>query len=245
MDAKELDKEFEATNYDSEGNIVTPQAATAPPVRRRTTVADLKKELADLKNTISVDVLAWCGQLDNRLDQIEQHTISDRVRVNKDFLSRIDALENAAAQKPDSAVTNVTDRLTALENGIGALADAIRSTAEGAALWGVRMEECEDAIHDLRTTSSVEESHGRQEEIEFAKPPAVDHEIPVHIADIAAIADVCLTLNDILMICRALKEMTDITDTEKNEILNIACTRAGEAVTPGMRIRAGIKYVEA
>lgn len=108
MDEKELDKQFEATDFDQQDNVKQPSPPAEAPIRRRMTVADLKKELDGMKADMEDNVLSWLGELAVRLEELEQVPTND--------------LEDVAS--------NMKARLDNQDAAIGALADVVRSHFE-------------------------------------------------------------------------------------------------------------------
>lgn len=97
-------KEFEATEYDSQDNIITPQVPQAPATRKRTTVGDLKKQIDELDSLIEVGVLQVIDMMVSRIGELEKGFLADAPPV----WGEIDS------------------RLTNQDNAIGALADAVK-----------------------------------------------------------------------------------------------------------------------
>lgn len=131
---------------------------------------------------------------------------------------RMEESEKRTAKHNDTLLSDVKIRLDTLETATGSLADMLRS---------------------YRMAKPPEEEI-TEPELEFAKPPERPPTSPPTAGDIEMVAGVCLTMSDVLVICRALKEMSDLPDQEKIRILNIACRAAGVDDTQGLRIRAGI-----
>jgi hypothetical protein len=71
MDEQELDKQFEATEYDKEGNVVTLYAQPQAAKKKRVTMADLKKQLEELEELVEVDTYAWLDKLDSKIRHID------------------------------------------------------------------------------------------------------------------------------------------------------------------------------
>jgi len=245
MKAEELDKQFQAMENDSQVQAAAAGTPPAPPVRRRVTTADLKKRIDSLENDIEKDVLDWLGNLDTRLESLEATTAKHNDTLLSDVKTRLDILERFRTEDLPMVVTNVNEKIKAMETAIGALADAVRQIGEGTALWGSRIEEAEDLTNEMMRHQLQPQETPLKPEIEFAKPPTATPDQLTQAGEIAAVASVCLTMNDVLMITRALKDATGLPDLQRVEILNIACRSAGVEYTDGLRIRAGVKYLEA
>ena len=245
MDAETLDKQFQEMEGDTQVQAAASSTQQQKPKQKRVTTAQLQKELNDIKTDLDEGALSWLGELDSRLNHLEAKMNDVPNTFAADITARIEALEKGSLADACDAWGKIDSRLEAMENATGALADAMRQISEGAALWGVRMEECEDSINDMRTNRVIPDAAPMKPVIEFAKPPeSIEATQPV-MSELAAVADICLTMNDILMITRALKAAGELDDAGRMHVLRIACGRAGETMTPGLQIRAGIKYVEA
>lgn len=218
MKAEELDEQFQAMESDSQVKAAAAGTPPAPPVRRRITTAQVKKELDRITATELPDICNWVGELDSRLDKLESVRPENLTSFVSDTTERIEKIEAGSLSDRADVAADISLRLDAIENATGALAGVMRSIV--------------DDVERLQPAKA--------EEIEFAKPPEAIHDQPVQTADIAAVASVCLTMNDVLMITRALKDTQDLSEMERVNILNIACRSAGVECTHGMRIRAGI-----
>ena len=218
MDAEELDKQFEATDFDKSGNVIPPSTPPAAAKKKRITVADLNKTMDELTELVDTDIYGWLDKLDIRMRHFENAEAENLPLTSSITTERFKRLEDFIGNSTVKEITELKARLDALEGAIGAIADAFR-------------------LH-------LEEVSGEQpaaaQEIEFAKPPTAAEYRLTQTGDIAAVASVCLTMNDVLMICRALRDSPDLEAMDKNEILNIACKSAGVQVTHGIQIRAGI-----
>lgn len=179
MDEQEPEKQFEATDYDENGNI---KQTPPPPIaakKKRLTIADLKKDITEIENLLSEHIPEILATLDNRLDNQDAaiDVIATALRSH---------LEDAAATPPEPAA-----------------------------------------------------------EIEFAQPPVQTAGGTDDISAIAIVASVCQTMTDVLTITRALKEVPELTDAERKEILYIASRASGVVITPGLQIRAGVRFAGA
>jgi len=201
MDEHEPEEQFEATDYDEEGNIKLPPPPIEAAKPKRPTVARLKKDMDDLESYIENEVLAWLGELATRLEKVELELIPQSKQGAK----------------------FVWDKLDNQDAAIGALANALRSHIEKAA------------------ATPPEPA----QELEFAQPTQQMAGGSIAKGDIEAVAQVAQSMTDVLMICRALKAMPDLTDDDRLYLLQVACRMAGEQVTGGLQIRAGMRNVEA
>ena len=240
MDPEELDKQIEKMKDDEQVWAAAAGVPPAPPVRRRTTMADLKKQIETLEHDLNAVLLRRDAWLDDRLKALETGSLSDRADGAADIGKRIDALEKGFLADAPPAWGEIDRRLTATETATGTLADAIRDRIEAMALYSVRMEEIEDMLMSSTLDTRDREESAEHQELEFAPPPTPTPTQPAQAGDIAMIANVCLTMNDVLMICRALKKSPTLSDMDKTAILNIACNSADVPPTYGMQVRAGV-----
>jgi hypothetical protein len=201
MDEPEPKEQFEATEYDKKGNIAP---LSPPPIaakKKRVTIADLQKDINDIEELLSERIPEILAAHQNRLDKLEEGSLTDRADVAADIAARLDNMDAA----------------------IGALATALRSHIE------------EPAATPPEPAA----------EIEFAQPPQTTAGGTADISDIGVVAAVCQTMTDVLTITRALKEVPELTDAERKEILYIAGRASGVIITPGLQIRAGVKFTGA
>ncbi|NIA09216.1 MAG: hypothetical protein GWP10_05640 [Nitrospiraceae bacterium] len=244
-----------------------PEQDTPKPKSKRTTIADLKKDLQEVEKVIGEDILEKLVDHEVRLEKIETGSLSNREDVAADIAARLSALEEGMTilqgnqstlmkqyieqqkrldeEKPDGAVTNVTDRLTALEDATGALADAVREIAAGVADWGTRMEDAEDSIRSL-----IGRREYTQESATHTGPVPLPRPIPeagkrVDLAALKAIAQVAQTMSDVLHMTRALKASSELNDQERREIISIACIAADVPYADNLLARAGVRSFEA
>jgi len=264
----------------------------APPIqekKKRVTVADLKehidhiavvigeeipgqftmieKDLNEIRTESIAGLLNWCGELDARLDKIEEGSLSDRADVAADINARLDmlestigsgelqlrlgaemrieALEERTAKHNDTLLSDVKTRLDVLGEVTRDLADTMGKAAEWMKFCNNRFDEAEGSIRSLQTANADLPVQEEIAGIEFDVRPEPQAGGQAAADDIETVAGVCLTMNDVLMICRALKGSPEIPDQEKIRILNIACKAAGVPDAIGLRIRAGISTTEA
>jgi len=218
MDPEVPDEQFKKMEGDSHVQAAAAATPPAPPVRRRVTTAQVKKDLSDLESYIENEVLAWCGQLDTRLDKIE-HEEEPQIKQALAYLQKqIERLEKTQNTDTPTSGGEIDRRLLAIEGATAALADAVRAIIAD--------------VQDLQPEPT--------EEIVFAKPPTTTPDQLSLVGDITAVATVCLTMNDVLMITRALANAKDLSDLQRVEILKIACRSAGVEITTGLQTRAGV-----
>lgn len=223
MDEKELDEQFQEMEGDTQVQTAAAGGLPAPPLKKRITVADLKKAIDGIQNIQLPEALEWLGQLDTRLDAIEkcvgilQHNQSELMKAHLIAREAVDTIQAT----PQTA--NIDTRLDNQDAAIGALASALRSHLE------------EPAAPALTPET----------ELEFAQPPQQTAGGQSRKSDIEAVASVCLHMTDVLMICRVLKATPDLPDEDRTYLLTIACRAAGVTLSPGLQIRAGVREVEA
>lgn len=245
MDENELDQQFQALESDTQVQAAETGTPPPPPVRRRITSAQVKKELDELKADIDKDVLDWLGQLDIKLEGLEATTATHNKTLLGDVKTRLDILDKGivtlqgnqselmkayqALQRDVDGIpatpepTDLNLRMVSIEEATATLADAVRSLAK-------------DAAATPQPAAA---------ELEFAQPPEVTVGELATKGDIAAMASVCLTMTDVLMICRLLKLKQSLSDGDRTYLLSIASRAAGVPLSPGLQIRAGVQNVEA
>ena len=266
-----------------------PEQEEQPAKKKRITVADLEKQLDGLQTQITQGLnpaytdlakrldelnledinkaLEWCGELDVRLETLEEKTAAHNktllsdvktrlAALEKGFLAdappvwgeidrRITALEKAAKDKPDSAVTNVTDRLFALENATGALADAVKEIVAGVKDWELRMEMAEDSIHSLQESCNRIANLAAHTEPVPLPRPIPEQEKHIDPDALKAIAAVAQNMGDVLSMTRVLQTAGGLSDDEKRQIVSIACQAAGVPYSENLLVRAGVRHFEA
>lgn len=245
MDEQKLDQQFQAMESDTQVQAAETSTLPAPPVRKRITAAQVQKELDELTELVNVGIFSWLEKLDTQVRHFE----------------------NAEAEKPDVSHQDITARLEGLDKGIVTLqgnqselikayqalqrdVDVIPATPEPTDL-NLRMVSIEeatatlaDAVRSLAKDAAATPQPAAAE-LEFAQPPEATVGKLATKDDIAAVASVCQTMADVLLICRVLKAMPSLTDGERTYLLSIASRAAGVPLSPGLQIRAGVKSVEA
>lgn len=197
--------------------------AEASERKKRVTVADLQKVIQTLELFMDAEIIPAIDAQEIRLHELEE----------------------APTKLQPSFVPDINARMEALEKAIEILSGNQAALLKQYIEQEERITEAEDLITSLPTIAMDLQERPEHTELEFAKPPVQKAGPLVRTANIATVASVCLTMNDVLMICRTLKAETDIPDKDKILILNVACRAAGVDDTRGMRIRAGISATEA
>lgn len=223
MDEQEPKEQFEATDYDEEGNIKLPPPPLAAAKQKRPTVAGLKKDLDDLEEIISEEVYSWLDKLDSRVNHIEVMMNDVPPTFAHDVIARLDKIDEFPEIDRLAEIAALDRRIDDQDTAIGALADAVRSH-----------------LADVAVMKSKPEP-----ELEFAQPPQQMAGGQWRKSDIEAVASICQHMTDVLMICRALKAMPDLPDEDRTYLLTTACRAAGVPLSPGLQIRAGVRNVEA
>lgn len=196
-----------------------PQEAPATP--KRATVASLKKELDEFKQDINNDVLSWIGELDIRLEGLETTTATHNGALLGDVKTRLDIIEKEQLSDRQNVAADIADRLDAVEGATGTIADVIRSH-----------------IADTEATPPMAAATAG-----FAMPPPQTEETIQAGSSMQAIAAKCQTMNDVLMICRAMQGDQTLTDDERKAILKTATTAASVQTTSGLQIRSGVRNI--
>jgi len=223
MAEQESKEGFEATQYDDKGNILLPPPPVVAAKAKRPTVAGLKKELDELKADIEESILSWLGEL----------------------AARLEAIESIGPENIPSYVSDSTERFEKIETAIGALSDALRSHLNEPAATPQQPETELEFAQPPQTQASGQARDGDIGSLKQTYPPQPMTSGAVDVSGIAAIANVCLTMSDVLIVTRALKEIPELIDAERIEILNLACRSSGVILTPGLQIRAGVRFMGA
>lgn len=219
MDEGELETQEVEEGQGEEIQAEEEAPAATPQVQKRTTVAELKRELDAIKQNVETDVLEWLGSLDVRLENIEERTATHNEALLGDVKARLEIIEKGSLSDRGNVAADIAARLDTQEGAIGTLVDVLRSHIDES-----------DA-----TKRSPADTAG------FATPPDRTRDEQTRIEDIQAMANVCQTMTDVLMICRYLKNDPELTDEERNKMLEIAAGQAGVPITHGLQIRAGIQ----
>jgi len=161
--------------------------------------------------------------LKKELDELKADIDNDILGWLGELAIRLEKTEEGTAKHNEALLSDVKMRLDILDQAVMRLSDALPTIGT--------------AIAELQQPPETE--------IEFAQPPQPTAGGQVWGSDIEAVASTCLTMNDVLMICRALKDAPEIPDKDKTQILNTACRSSGVILTPGLQIRAGVKFTGA
>jgi len=223
MDEAELDEQFEATEYDGKGNIITPPAPPPAAKRKRTTIAELKERIDTIEEILNNNILAWLRDHDSRIGELETGSLLDRKDVAADIADRLEQNEATLKTIIGPAHNELHHQLDNQDAAIGALSDALRSHLE-----------------EVAATPPEPPT-----EIEFAAPPPQTAGGQIRTSDLVVVANASTTMNDVLMTCRILKDIPELTDNERKDLLSVACRSSGVIVTPGLQIRAGVTFTGA
>jgi hypothetical protein len=242
MDKQELDEQFQKMEGDKQVQAAAAGTPPEPEKKKRITVAELNTTMNELMELVNTDVFDWLEKLNTKV----QH------------------FENAEAEKPDTLPESVIRRFEKMEKGIAillenqnSLLNAYTSISEDIASLpspattkdiAARLDTLEsvtDAIADALRQHPEAAQPGEPaatQEMKFAEPPQQTADGQIEPSSITAVASVCQTMTDVLMICRALEKTPGLTDAERNGILDIACRSSGVILAPGLQIRAGVKF---
>jgi len=222
-----------------------PDETQKPEKKKRVTVAELQKEIEELQTNVLSEMAPWCGELDARLEALEERTAKHNDTLLSDVKTRLDMLDKSMSILSDNQAVLLKQHLEHEER-----IDEVLTAGEAMTSAFEKLHEI-PAVPEIEFDVRPEPPAGGQSQaydvgsLRKSYPPAQPAGGQVTADDIATVACVCLTMNDVLMICRALKEAEHIPDQEKIWILNVACRAAGVSDTPGLRIRAGISATEA
>jgi len=166
---------------------------------------------------------SFVPDINARMEELERNAISNRVHVNKDILDRLDVADKSLEILHENQASlmkvhlQMQDDFNVIVTNNTEMQDAIIALQEG---------ETAEAPEPHTMANWVQPKSTRAEEI-------------------ASLARVCVSMSDVLMICRYLKADPQIPEEERIETLHVACQRAGVAVSAGMKARAGVKFIEA
>lgn len=219
MAGERLETQEAEVHHGEEAQAAEAEHQKVPTVAKRATVASLKKEIDDIRDTKIHDILEWLGELDIRLEEVEKRTATHNEALLGDVKTRLDIVEKGEQKTIIEVADDVAARLEAVEAATGTIADVMRSH-----------------IADMATTPPAAAAAA-----ESTRAPVQQIE-PVPIgSDTQTIAAKCQTMTDVLMICRALQDDPTLTDADRDRVVNVACQAAGVPITHGLQIRAGVK----
>jgi len=162
------------------------------------------------------------AELNKAIDDIRDVQFPEVLEWLAELAVRLDILETNAVADRTHVNKDVLDRLENQGTALGAVAGVLRDHIEN------------------HTPQEPEP----EPELVFAQPPPQTAGGQTHKGDIEAVASVCNSTSDVLMICRALKAAQDLTDEDRNYILQVAGRASGVPLTGGIYIRAGVRYKE-
>lgn len=139
------------------------------------------------------------------------------------------------------------------------LTDAVQAHNEALKILGEIQANLQEAIYALgeatlapspsvlpQALETLEEPEPIPEPIPEPEPEPEDLQFGTHQhVVLETIADSCIVMNDILLLCKAMKKVPELTDQTRIALLDLAGRRAGIEIQPGMQVRAGIKMIVA
>jgi len=201
----------------------TNEAAKQAAELKKLSMKGLKLELDDLTNFIEEEIL---GKLVEITNAVEAHNEAFKI---------------------------VSSNQAALQQSIDLLAGEIMEIQ-------TRTPQAGEKSHDKAIRESVEELIQVRKAEPEPEPPHLEYPEPVPQEDsykedlifgqhqhvvLETIADSCIVMNDILLLCKAMKKVPELTDQTRIALLDLAGRRAGIQITPGMQVRAGVKMIVA
>jgi|LGOV01.1.fsa_nt_gb hypothetical protein len=163
------------------------------------------------------------AELNKAIDEIRDVQFPETFEWLGGIDIRLTQVEERTAKHNEALLSDVKTRLDILDTAVMGLSDALPILGK--------------AIAELRQPPETE--------LEFAQPPPQPAGGQTSKRDLEAVASVCNSTSDVLMICRALKAAQDLTDEDRKYILQVAGRASGVPLTGGIYIRAGMQYVEA
>lgn len=217
----------------------------APKKTKRTTLASLKADFTSLESFMDEEVIPAIELIEDRVNKIIEKGVQTRIVEPPMLEARLQALEAGSLSDRADVAADIADRLNALE-----AAEKITSGNQSTLLkTHIQMQDDLNVIN-----SSINTIHDAV--VEMQEEETADAPTPHLMADfveeettrtehIANLANVCVSMSDVLLICRYLKADPEIPEEIRIETLQLACRRAGVPVSAGMSARAGVKYVVA
>jgi hypothetical protein len=201
----------------------------------------VNKLIAGIKQTPLVET----PMLQARLEALEAGGQRTVIEVADNVEARIQALESVGLENLPSFISDTTERLDMLDKSTEIL------HGNQAALMKVHLQMQEDLNVTISSVNTIHNAVVEMQEAETEEAPE-PHVMtdwikpePTRTEHVASLAKVCVSMSDVLLICRYLKADPEMAEEERIEILHVACQRAGVPVSAGMKARAGVKFIEA
>ena len=195
------------------------QAADA----KKLSMKGLKLELDDLTNFIEEEIL---GKLVALTNAVEAH--NKAFKIVSDNQLQLQESDNLLA----SEILGLQTRTPTAED------EAARRGLRPAELKRTLTRTVPETLEVIpeEVPQPFQEAEQEPEEIRFGTN---QHKV------LEAIADSCIVMNDILLLCKAMKKVPELTDQTRIALLDLAGRRAGIEIQPGMQVRAGVKQIVA
>lgn len=233
----------EITLSDSPAPEAQEPEKTAP--KKRTTITSLKADFKTLESFMDEEIIPAIELIEDRVNKLIAGMKQTPLVETPMLEARLEALEAGGQRTVVEVANSVEMRLHTLEEEIPTLAgnqelfvkvhkqmqEDINVIAENNSLM-------QDAIIALQEGETTEAPEPRTMD-DWIKPE------PAKTGHIENMARACVSMSDVLMICRYLKANPEIPEEERIETVHTACQRAGVPVSAGMKARAGVKYIEA
>jgi hypothetical protein len=219
-----------------------PEKATP---KKRTTITSLKADLKALESFMDEEIIPAIELTEDRVNKIIERTKQTPIVETPMLEARLQTLEEDASKHNDTLMSDFKIRLDVLDKSTEII------HGNQAALMTVHLQMQEDLNVIANNNNQMQDAIIALQEEETAEAPEphlMADVIPTEATrttGIADLANVCVSMSDVLMICRYLKADPEIPEEVRIETLQLACRRAGVPVSAGMNARAGVKYVVA
>ena len=88
-------------------------------------ISDLRKDVRDIANGLSGDIVLSEKRLNDRIDGLEENSREDLRQVEARLNARIDGLEASLNARIDRVETNLNARIDSVETNLGARIDGV------------------------------------------------------------------------------------------------------------------------
>lgn len=190
---------------------------------KRDTIASLRADFKTLESFMDEEIIPAIELIEDRLNKVIA-AIKETPIVEAPMLKeRLQDMADRAEYQRDTTEkivviqTQMQDDLNVIANNTNLMQDAIIGLQEA------ETAEEPSAPHLMSDTPTFQDQTN----------------------DIRHLANLAVSMSDVLLICRFLKADSTIPEEDRIEILHVACQRAGVPISAGMKARAGVKFVEA
>lgn len=212
--------------------------------RKRTTITSLKADFKTLESFMDEEIIPAIELIEDRVNKIIAGAKQTPLVETPMLEARLQELENAPTSLSPSFVPDINARMETLEASTEILA------GNQATMTKVHLQMQEDLNVIANNTNLMQDAIIALQEAETTEAPE-PHTLedwikpePAKTGHIENMARACVSMSDVLMICRYLKANPEIPEEERIEAVHTACQQAGVPVSAGMKARAGVKFIE-